>query len=192
MKKTFFSLLFLCFSILAYAQDEAQTKKNDMIEAARNGKLDVLKKMIEQEGVDVNSKNTGTKESALHVAALENRVDVINYLVSKGANVNILDGENGFSPLHSAGLKEGFEAAEALIKHKANVNNVNNKVKLPPLGIALANKNTELLALYIKNGADLTLKTVNSESMLKFAKRMQCPDCVKMIKDAMKAQKEKK
>ena len=71
-----------------------------LISSAANGSLDHVISLIKK-GVDVNSTDYGNR-TALHLAVGEKRYKVIEYLLRKGAQVDIKD-RNGISPLDSAG-----------------------------------------------------------------------------------------
>ena len=74
------------------------------------GDLDVVKKLVEY-GSDVNEKSNGM--NPLMVAARYNKVEIIKFLLSKGAILNAKD-ENGFTALKYAELSNAVEAIEVL------------------------------------------------------------------------------
>ena len=59
--------------------------------------------------------------SPLHVAALENFVDLAQTLEAKGANIEAKD-KYGYTPLHLAADQGSFKVAQQLIHAGANVN----------------------------------------------------------------------
>lgn len=83
----------------------ARLKKHWNIEdaatAVERGRLDNLTRLIEVEGVDVNSVVDGFGNTLLHKAALQGADIIAEYLLSKGANVNARNGSNA-TPLHKA------------------------------------------------------------------------------------------
>ena len=94
---------------------------------AGNGAAFALLDVLLQHGADVNAQVTGTKTysmriarspstnegmTALHVAAQAGRVDLVRYLLEKGANPEIVD-SNGRKAIDLAGANAGNTAAPA-------------------------------------------------------------------------------
>jgi ankyrin repeat protein len=63
---------------------------NDVFTAVKSGSVDEIKLFIEGQGIDVNSKDC-EQTSLIRLAVISNPdVNVIKYLISKGADVNDL------------------------------------------------------------------------------------------------------
>ena len=58
-----------------------------LFEAAEEGHLNIVKYLIEEKGVDVNLIAEGER-NALHSSVMRGQIDVIDYLIAKGINVN--------------------------------------------------------------------------------------------------------
>lgn len=65
----------------------AQNDDDSIIWAIKNGDLDQVKELIEQNGFDVNQEIT--TRSPIHYAADYGQSDVLKYLINKGADVNV-------------------------------------------------------------------------------------------------------
>ena len=61
-----------------------------LIVAASKGDLAEVKSLVESDGIDVNS-SAFDGRTALHLAANEGRLEVVNYLLSAKANPNVVD-----------------------------------------------------------------------------------------------------
>lgn len=61
---------------------------DSIIWAIKNGDLDQVKELIEQNGFDVNQEIT--TRSPIHYAADYGQSDVLRYLINKGADVNVI------------------------------------------------------------------------------------------------------
>lgn len=63
------------------------------------------------EGVDVNTRHA-LGWTALHVAAINGKVEIINYLLSNGARVN--DGDE-FSNVYKTALQKGLHSMDGIV-----------------------------------------------------------------------------
>lgn len=102
--------------------------------------------------VDINTVDSVSRESALHIAASQRRADWIAHLVGLGANVNAHD-VKGQTPLVVAVNANFTAGAQFLIQHGARLEDSNN-VGETPLITAVHNRNLELIKLLLKAGAD--------------------------------------
>ncbi|MFP6751965.1 MAG: ankyrin repeat domain-containing protein, partial [Pirellulaceae bacterium] len=96
-------------------------------DAAAAGDLELLQANLKV-GNDINAMVPaglpGAGGTPLHIAAMSNQVEVIEFLLGKGADVNIKAGdENGSTPLQWAAVFGKYEAVKALVEiGKADVN----------------------------------------------------------------------
>jgi hypothetical protein len=65
----------------------------DLREAAYIGNIDILKRLIEEEGVDVNEPHPVNKLTALHWAVKGDKAPAVRYLLQRGADVNATDSQ---------------------------------------------------------------------------------------------------
>jgi ankyrin repeat protein len=86
---------------------------------AGDGKYETIKTLLEH-GAKVNHKEDGDCSTALHYAAMYSGKEVINLLISYGADVNARD-EHHSTPLHQAAMLTNIEAAKALVEHGADI-----------------------------------------------------------------------
>ncbi|KAG0215469.1 ankyrin repeat-containing domain protein [Mortierella sp. GBAus27b] len=88
--------------------------------AASDGDLEAVKKFVEERGVSVDAQDE-YGYSALHAAASYGYTELIEYLLGKGANVNIQD-PDGDTPLF---VCETVEMAQLLIAKGADPKHIN-------------------------------------------------------------------
>jgi tankyrase len=98
----------------------------------------------------------GRHSTPLHFAAGYNRVGVVEFLLSKGADVHAKD-KGGLVPLHNACSYGHYEVTELLVKHGASVN-VSDLWKFTPLHEAAAKGKQEIVKLLLRHGADAAKK----------------------------------
>lgn len=88
--------------------------------AARKGQTEWLR-LLGEKGGGVRSASLGYKQTALHISAMENQVDCVEYLLEAGAEI---DAKNvlGWSPLMWASATGAVECVRALVDAGADVN----------------------------------------------------------------------
>jgi ankyrin repeat protein len=128
-----------------------------IFKAAQIGDLDTLKQLIGDGTVDIKMADGATP---LFDAAMAGRINVLTWLLDKGANVNS-SLPDGTTALHLAIGQKQLEACRILIEHKANLNDAIKKPDshLTPLLLAIDRKDKDIALLLINSGADVNLPT---------------------------------
>ncbi|XP_008547862.1 palmitoyltransferase Hip14 isoform X1 [Microplitis demolitor] len=72
----------------------------DIVKATQYGALERVTELVDA-GADVNEPDAETV-TLLHWAAINNRTEIVKYLIAKGANVDAIGGELSSTPLHWA------------------------------------------------------------------------------------------
>ncbi|XP_076104461.1 poly [ADP-ribose] polymerase tankyrase-1-like isoform X1 [Mytilus galloprovincialis] len=142
-----------------------------LLEAAKAGDMELVKKLISAHPHSVNCRDlklNGRHSTPLHVAAGYNRVTVVDFLLTHGADVHAKD-KGGLVPLHNACSYGHYEVTELLIKHGADVN-VADLWKFTPLHEAAAKGKLEICKLLVKHGADATKKNKDGNTPLDLVK----------------------
>uniref|UniRef100_A0A7N9AUF9 Poly [ADP-ribose] polymerase n=1 Tax=Mastacembelus armatus TaxID=205130 RepID=A0A7N9AUF9_9TELE len=134
-----------------------------LLDAAKKGCLARVKKLCTQD--NVNCRDTqGRHSTPLHLAAGYNNLEVAEYLLQHGAEVNSQD-KGGLIPLHNAASYGHVDVAALLIKYDACVN-ATDKWAFTPLHEAAQKGRTQLCALLLAHGADPTLRNQEGQSPL--------------------------
>ena len=114
-----------------------------LLEAAKAGDLELVKKIVADHPHIVNCRDLdGRHSTPLHFAAGYNSVGVVEFLLSKAADVHAKD-KGGLVPLHNACSYGHYEVTELLVKHGASVN-VSDLWKFTPLHEAAAKGKYEI------------------------------------------------
>lgn len=140
------------------------------------GDIKLVKKVFEKGSNDVNYvDNDG--DTVLSYAIWykykpmkDSKLDIIKFLVSKGANVNYRHNKDGWTPLELACKIGHINVIKYLISKGANVNNV-NKRKRTPLHEAIVSdqKNSncnklQIVKLLLDNGANINTQSKETKS----------------------------
>ena len=145
-------------SISANKQLKARIKRTSILRAVKIGPLSTN---VVSRFADVN-KVYQTRLTPLVFAVLNGKTEVVEILISHGADINQTDTlpnmtknyMKGFTPLCHAAMKGDKDIAELLIRKGANVN------LHEPLLLALEHQHTCIAKLLISNGTDINQKNV--------------------------------
>jgi ankyrin repeat protein len=105
---------------------------------------------------DIDKRYIPCGETLLQCAALNNHMQIVQFLVKSGADVNLADNDND-TPLHKAARRANIEIVEYLIKHGANINAL-NYLSHTPLHTAAIFNNFDVVACLLKYGTDTTYR----------------------------------
>ncbi|KAA0194700.1 Poly [ADP-ribose] polymerase [Fasciolopsis buskii] len=150
-----------------------------VLEAAKRGDLLKLQRLITAS--NINCRDTQGRNSApLHLAAGYNNVEVVQFLLETGADVNAKD-KGGLIPLHNASSYGHVDVAALLIRYGTSVNSV-DKWGYTPLHEAAQKGRTQLCALLLAHGADPSIRNQENQIPLDLA---TADDVKSLLLDAM-------
>jgi len=139
---------------------------SDIFSAAEQGNLDVVKGLVEGNSqLIVAADSRGY--TLLHKAAYNNRLNVVEFLLSKGADINALS-SSGSTPLHGAASYGHIEVVRFLLDKGASPDIVNSGGYTPLLGASTSNHG-EIVRLLVEKGANIDAKTGNGQTPLSLA-----------------------
>jgi ankyrin repeat protein len=137
-----------------------------LFKAIRNGKIEMVKEAIAN-GANVNTFNINII-SPLHYAVSKSHNEIVELLISKGADVNFMADvsrnrrsthSRGLSPLIVAINVHNVEGVRMLLVNGADINakdgNTNGE---SPLFYSLNNDNIEITKMLIDEGADFNMR----------------------------------
>ncbi len=157
--------LVLCISIPLNGCRDVQKELVDYIEA---GNLDGVRSIIDPNPGLVSANTDGQGGNTLFVATASGKGEIVEYLISKGADVNGRN-INGLRPLHIAALKSRTRIAGILIGKGADVNIQDNEGKTP-LHDAVLTDRREMIELLISKGAGLTILDAGGRTPLFYSR----------------------
>lgn len=134
--------------------------------AAENGNLREVKRLVEQEGADVNGMLLGTN-GTLSAACFGGNLRVVRYLLSKGANI---EAQNmpGYTPLIIAIEKKHVDIVEFLLEQGADPNHL-TKTQETPLIRACYARNVEIVEMLLAKNVDVNIRPIRGKTALGIA-----------------------
>lgn len=122
-------------------------------EAAIKGDLAKLKELEEKNPGSLNRRHImNYGRTPLHYAVIYGQKEAVEYLVSKGAEIDLKDVDHGRTPLHYAAITGNVEIAEILISKGMDINE-EDEYGWTPLHHGAINGKTEIIELLLKKGA---------------------------------------
>lgn len=151
--------------------------------AAKFGHLEVLRALCEN-GANVDDWGnflSDKRVSPLCLAARYSSFQVVDYLISKGANVNFKDSDN-WTPLHYAVLAGSLPRVQSLVEHGALVNSVcNANDQRSPLHCAANSGYLDIAKYLVEKGADVNLANNIGQTPLHVAVKTKHADVAKFL-----------
>ena len=117
----------------------------------RNG-AEVERLLASPSSTVVNTKDSSSGESALHIVARGRDLNWLTYLLGKGARPDVQD-KNGTTPLAVAAQLGWVEGAEMLLRVRAAVDLPNNRGETP-LILAVQKRDAAMVRLLLGKGAN--------------------------------------
>jgi hypothetical protein len=125
-------------------------------EAAKRGDLAKVRSLVDRDPSLVAAKDKGG-ETPLHWAAFSGNVDLVRFLLDKGAEIDATSGR-GLTPLAYTAVQGRIQAAGLLIERGADVN-VRTPLDMTPLIIAAEQGAVELVKRLVLAGADVGVES---------------------------------
>ena len=133
----------------------------DFFDVVKSGTIEDVQYFVEKKGANVNARNDGKnamRKTPLHYAARNRNVEIVEYLISRGARVNAKS-EYCTTPLHEASSDNpNVKVVELLISKGADVNatgDLDAGNRTPLHDAASSNPNAAVLECLIAKGADV-------------------------------------
>jgi ankyrin repeat protein len=164
----------------AWAQESrSEISRTAVADAAQAGDRATVRGLLKQ-GADVNG-SQGDGTTALHWAAMKGDAEMVQMLVTAGANLRATTRLGGYAPLYLA-AKGGHSAAVAsLVAAGADVNAA-SATGATPLMIAAASGDTRTVTMLVEGGASIDARdTAKGETALMYAAAFNRADVIRLL-----------
>jgi uncharacterized protein len=142
----------------------------DHFEAAASGNLARIKELLEDNRDLVNTFSEDGF-TPLGLAAFFGHLEIVRYLLSINADVNIRANNNfRVMPLHSAVASKNYEIVKLLLEYGADPN-AKQQQDITPIHQAADNGDLEMIKLLLKHHADKNVRTKSSITPVDFARK---------------------
>jgi ankyrin len=146
--------------ILTDSRKSEKAAKSDssssFLRAARAGNLDKVIDFLKSDRADITTCNANGL-NALHLAAKEGHVNIVNELIARGANVDSAT-KKGNTAMHIASLAGQLEVVKILVQNGAKIN-MQSQTGFTPLYMAAQENHLPVVKYLIDKGANSTLAT---------------------------------
>lgn len=113
-----------------------------------------IAKILLSKVTSVNNETGRPERNPLHYAATDNRTEMIQLLIDKGADVNAID-EHDMSPLHYAVILDNFETVNLLLDNGASADEVTDHMfRFTPYQHACKGAKSQILECFLNHGSD--------------------------------------
>lgn len=160
------------FAVLAVPADaQGYSDSYRFLKAVREGDGAEVDKFLDAPGPSiVNTRDSVSGETALHIVTSKRNLGWLGVLMGKGARVDAQNKE-GYTPLGMAAQVGWLEGAQALLARKAKVDLANSRGETP-LILAVQKRDLAMVRLLLGHGADPRKPDrVTGQSALDYAKR---------------------
>ncbi len=173
------ALLVLALSISTTA---GPLRGEEIHDAVRGGDLEKVRSLVEADAALVNLKD-GEARTPLHWACLGRTIEIISFLVGKGADLNVLDGRAN-APLHYLAGRDN-EAGIRLFLEKGADPDILDNGKNAPLHLAAQANAAKAAKALVEGGAKLELRNDYGRTpLLMSARERGGPEMTRLLIEA--------
>ena len=142
---------------------DVDTSQFDIVKATQYGALDRVIELVES-GVDVNERDA-ENVTLLHWAAINNRKEVVRYLISKGSNVQAIGGDLQSTPLHWS-TRQGHLSMVVLLMNNGADASILDGEGYNALHLAAQFGHTAIVAFLVSKGEEINAPDINGMTAL--------------------------
>jgi ankyrin repeat protein len=138
-------------------------------DAAIKGDSEKLRELLEKDPRCINQRHLmNYGRGPLHYAVIYGRREAVEFLLSKGAEIDMMDADHGRTPLHYASITGHADIVEILFRKGVNLNE-GDKYGWTPLHHSAINGNSDIIDLLLSKGAKVDAVDETGKTSLHYA-----------------------
>ena len=149
--------------------------------AAQIGHLRLVTLLVDKLHASIHGRNGRYGFTALHFAAKFGHVDVLEFLLDRGADCDVRD-QDGMAPLHCAASKGHTHIVERLLQRGAAVTATDN-IAWTASHYAANNGHHSVLHILLQADAEVDARTMAGSTALHLASEEAHPDAIRLLID---------
>lgn len=162
-------------------------RRTALMVAAYSGRMEAVKCLrLFEASYDLYD---SSRLSAVHWAVDSGNMDLMEYMLADGANIECMDNQ-GWTPLHRTALvgsrTEGV--CEVLLRYGAKIDRLDKDMKTPLMNATISNKG-QIAQILISRGADVFIQNKDGRTAYDLACALERKGTMMLLEDLAKAQK---
>lgn len=170
------------FIVIALFLATTAMHAQEIFDAVKNNDMAKVKELIEKDMQQIQAKDQ-QGYSLFNLACNLGHIEIINFLIDKGADINLSAGRLDLTPLMECARTGNLEVAKLLVEKGADVQ-IMNKMGVSAMHWALANGQNQaedVALLLIEKGSKVETKAFNGETPIMTAVRKGYAKAVKAL-----------
>jgi len=169
-------LLFLIFFILCTS---IHASSEQIVEAAKNGDLRTVKAILAEDPSKLDATDQ-EKYTSLHWACMRAHWDVVEYLIEKGADLNVV-GADGGTQINWGAHHDNVDIIKLMVEKGAKLN-IRNKWGMTELHTAIWRGCIRVVEYLLDHGSDPSIKTNEGWTAMHYAYRSGHDHVIEMLR----------
>ncbi len=150
-----------------------------IVEAAKSGDLKIVKAVLAKDPSKLNATDE-SKYTALHWACMRAHWDVVEFLIAKGADLNVVGGDGG-TQINWAVHHDNVEIIKLMVEKGAKLN-IRNQWGMTELHTAIWRGCIHVVEYLLDHGSDPMIKTNEGWTAMHYAFRSGHDNVIEMLK----------
>jgi hypothetical protein len=174
MKRVFLSAVLILVHMTIIASAEP------IVEAAKKGDLQTIKTILAKDPSKLNATDE-SKYTALHWACMRAHWDVAEFLIEKGADLNVVGGDGG-TQINWAVHHDNVEIIKLMVEKGAKLN-IRNRWGMTELHTAIWRGCIHVVEYLLDHGSDPMIRTNEGWTAMHYAFRSGHDNIIEMLKE---------
>jgi hypothetical protein len=170
----------ILFAVLIMVHMTIIASAEPIVEAAKNGDLQTVKTILAKDPSKLNATDE-SKYTALHWASMRAHWDVAEFLIEKGADLNVVGGDGG-TQINWAVHHDNVDIIKLMVEKGAKLN-IRNRWGMTELHTAIWRGCIHVVEYLLDQGSDPMVRTNEGWTAMHYAFRSGHDNIIEMLKD---------